>query len=62
MNYIDGIIVGVLATGIGLALMRLRKVKKKNCSSTCIGCTSEANCQIKNLKSNYDKDKKTSSN
>lgn len=62
MNYIDGLIVGLVAIGIGLAMMRLRKSKKTNCSSTCIGCSSESTCQIKNLKSNYDNDKKTSSN
>lgn len=61
MNYIDGLIVGILAICVGSVLMHLRKRKKNHCTSTCIGCASESSCQIKNLKANYDKDKKTSS-
>ncbi|MEA4874442.1 hypothetical protein [Anaerorhabdus sp.] len=60
MNYIDGLILGILAIVIGVTMMLMSKTKKTNCSGTCLGCSKETTCRIKNLKEDYDKDKKSS--
>lgn len=60
MNAIDSLIIGILAIIIGFTLMLMKKTKKTNCSGTCLGCAKESTCRIKNLKEDYDKDKKSS--
>lgn len=57
MNYIDGLILGILAIVIGVTMMLMSKTKKTNCSGTCLGCSKETTCRIKNLKEDYDKGK-----
>lgn len=59
MKLIDIAILVIILGGIVLTIYLMRKNQKKGCSGTCLGCGKSEECNIKNLKAQYDKDKKT---
>ncbi|SJZ69580.1 hypothetical protein [Anaerorhabdus furcosa] len=61
MNFTDAMILLFFGIGILITIVLMRKTKKENCSGTCLGCAQETSCRIKNLKEDYDQDKKKAS-
>lgn len=57
MKIIDLVILLLILCGVLFTVYLMRKKQSKGCSGTCLGCEKSSECNIKNLKQQYDKDK-----